>query len=483
MLLRKKRRNSNEIDRLNLEILDICSGLFAMGTTGSGKTSVLRLLMQSIVDYPYQRHYRGPVKSVAGLWCTVKEDECENALSVLGKTKMRDRVKHLVPGEFTYNFVAYELNNKKGGNPASLARLLEKLNKQLNNASDGGKNETFWSALFFDYMHYAIWIAWLAHRDKVTIEHIHDVISTCPTSLEESNSESFHASACWEMLQLADKNVNGDAEDRALLKAGEFFLFKQSTLGESARGAGIQMCSSVLSPFLISPLYETVVAEKSTFVPEMALEDYWCIIDAPILVHKQGGMLFQSLVTMMVQEAALRRSNPQTICAIVRDEIQFLIADIEHESMVQSVCRSSMLAHISAAQNIPLLQSASGGDARAETLVRALLANYRVKFLLANICDVTNRLFSDSQGEFKDKFYSISEGHSKPDDFLGTVLGMKPLQFSMSEHLHKRLPPEKFLSLRRGGQAFNYLIDAYLMIGGHTFSNGLPFTKVTFSQR
>ncbi|MEZ6098152.1 MAG: hypothetical protein R3E01_04200 [Pirellulaceae bacterium] len=471
------------MDRFGLELEDVCSGIFAFGTTGSGKTSVLRLLMDDIVNTPFQRHYRGPVQAVAGLWCCVKKDEADNALAVLGHTGMRDRVQHLVPGHFTFNFVSYLLNEQEGGNPAALARLLEKLNKQLNNASQGGNNEQFWAALFFDYLHYGIWVAWLAYRNDVSLEHIYDVITSCPTSLDHANSEQFKASPCWRTLQLADKNVRSDAEDRALFKAGEFFLFRQSVLGDAARGAGLQMASSVLSPFLISPIYETVCANTSSFRPEMALRDYWCIIDAPILVHKQGGMLFSSLLTMLVQDAALRRSNPDTICAIVRDEVQFLVADIEHESMVQSVCRSSMLAHISAAQNIPLLQAASGGDHRAETLVRALLANYRTKLLLANICDATNRMCSDMQGEFKDKFFSISEGPKDPNDLLGSILGMKPLQMSMSEQLHKRLPPENFLTLRRGGQAFNYLIDAYLMIGGHTFADGLPFKKVTFSQR
>ena len=142
-----------------------------------------------------------------------------------------------------------------------------------------------------------------------------------------------------------------------------------------------------------------------------------------------------------------------------------------------------MLAHVSAAQNIPLLQAASGGDLRGETLVRALLANYRTKLLLANICDTTNRHFSEMFGEFKDQFVSLSENHQEPDDFLGKMLSAKPFQFSTSQQMHPRLPPHKFLTLRRGGPKFNYLIDGYLTVGGHTFDNGLPFKQVTFSQR
>ena len=482
MFLRKKRRYASELDRIGLSIMDICSGVFAVGTIGSGKTSVLAVLLKSVLNFTDEATTSSQAKRVTCLWCCVKGDEADHAEEVIKSTVMADSLMRLVPGHFTFNFVAAELT-REGGSPASLTRLLERLNTMLKNSSQGGSNEDFWKSLFFDYMHYAIWIAWLAHRDKITVEHIHDVIATSPTSPEDAGSANFYASPCWQMLKLADKNISSEAEDRALYKAGEFFLAKQVVLGEAARGAGIQQCSSVLSPFLIAPLYETVCAEKSSFQVDMVLNDHCVILDFPILVHQQGGMLFQSLVTMMVQEAALRRRHPDTICVIVRDEFQYLAADMEFESMVQSVCRSHLLAHISASQNIPLLQAASGGDQRGETLTRALLANYRTKLILANICDTTNRLFSEMFGQFKDQFLSLNESNAEPDDFMGKVFGAKPFSLSMSEHLHHRLPPEKFLTLRRGGPQFNFLIDAYLTIGGHQFDNGLPFKRVTFSQR
>ncbi len=455
-----------------MDLLQICSGMFLLGTTGSGKTSVLRILMQAILNH-----------HVSCLWCCVKQDEADNAQAVIESTVMRDRLLRLRPGEFTFNFAAYELS-RTGGSPATLTRLFERLNKQLRNASSGGSNEEFWASLFFDYMHFAIWVAWLAHRDQVTVEHIHDVITSSPATTEEAKSEAFKHSPCWQMLQLADKNIANDGEDRALYKAGEFFLFKQTRLGENARGAGVQQCSSVLLPFLMSPLNETVCASQSSFTPDMPLNDYCCVLDFPILVYGQGGMLFQSLVTMLVQEAALRRQNPESICAIVRDEFQYLCADPEFETMVQSVARSQRLASIAAAQNIPLLYAAVGGDHRAETLIRSLLPNYTTKLLLANNCDTTNRLFSDMFGQFKDQFISLSESPKEdPKDFLSAVFGANPFQFSTSQQLHSRLPPESFLTLRRGGPPFDFLIDAYLTIGGHTFANGLPFKQVTFSQK
>lgn len=480
-LFGRPERSVSGLDRLGIELMDICSGLFLMGTTGSGKTTALRILLSWILSAAHLKEYRGDVKHVTMLGCCCKADEADNLLSVVAGTPMADRAQRLVPGEFTFNVAAYELM-RPGGSPATLTRLLEKLNTQLSNASQGGDNQSFWAGVFFDYMHFSSWIAWLAYRERVTLEHIYEVITTSPASLADAKSDGFKQTACWKALQLADKNVQSAAEDRALLRAGEFYLTKQTQLGDNARGAGIQQCSSVLLPFLSSPLYETVCAQTSSFTPE-TLNDYCCILDAPILVYQQSGMLFQTLVTMMVQEWALRRTNPDVICAVVRDEAQFLIADFEYESLVQSVARSSLLANISAAQNIPLLQAAAGGDHRGETLTRALLANYRTKILLANICDTTNRLFSEMFSQFKDNFVSISEGHHTPDDFIGAMLGAKPPQVSVSQHLYPRLPPEKFLTLRRGGEQNNYQVDGYLTMGGKTFAGGLPFKKVTFTQR
>ncbi|MCA9194633.1 MAG: hypothetical protein KDB03_22835 [Planctomycetales bacterium] len=469
---------------LDIDLLDLCAGLFILGTTGSGKSSALRILANWILNHPFHPAYAGLVKDICVLWCCCKVDEADAAERVIAATAKRDYLVRLRPAEFAFNFVVYELT-REGGSPASLARLLDRLNTQLNNTSGtAGTNEKFWQGLLFDYLYAAIWVAWLAYGTECTIEHIHDIILTSPANEQQAKSPTFRErSACWQALMRADKNVKTAAEDRALFKAGEFFTVKATNLGDDCRGSGIQSVSSVLAPFLISPIYETVCSPSSKFTPDLLLTGMCCILDFPILIYGQSGMLFQSLVTMMLQEAVLRRKNPNSICLIVRDEFQYLCADPMFESQVASVGRSSLLTQISSTQNIPLLQLACGGDARAETFVHSMLANYRNKLLLANICDRTNRLFSEMFGDFKDQFVSISESHSQPDDPLGQMFSANPFQFSTSESLFPKLPAHQFLTLRRGGPQFNYLIDGYWTVGGQTFANGLPFKKITFSQK
>ena len=230
-------------------------------------------------------------------------------------------------------------------------------------------------------------------------------------------------------------------------------------------------------------MYETVCGE-STFTPDMPLSGHCVVLDAPVLTYQQSGILFQSLITMMVIEEALRQSNPDKITAIVRDEYQMLIGDPEFEAMALSVARSHGLAFIAATQNIPLLHSAMGGDAVAEQQMLALLANHNTQLILANRCSVTNSHFSQAFGSHREQFVTVNEGDpEEAENVYSLIFGSDNYRFSTSEQLVPRITPDDFLSLRRGGKPHNYLIDAFLTQGGQTYGDGCPFKLVTFSQR
>ncbi|MCA9217973.1 MAG: hypothetical protein KDB27_33110 [Planctomycetales bacterium] len=87
-------------------------------------------------------------------------------------------------------------------------------------------------------------------------------------------------------------------------------------------------------------------------------------------------------------------------------------------------------------------------------------------------------------GQERQQFVSLSENqHPEPEGMGGLLFGAKRFHFSTSEQMYHMVPPEKFLSLRRGGPENNFLIDSYMMMGGRTFENGRPYKLVTFSQR
>lgn len=465
------------LDKLGLTELDLCSHLFFTGQTGSGKTSLLRLILQA---------YLWRV-SPGAIHCCVKADEADWICKLVQSTHMRDRLIRFIPGVSTFNVAGYECSRRPGGTPASLTRLLLRLNDQLHRSTGNNNEQSFWRNLFFDYMHYAATVAWLAHGSKMTLEHIHQIITTCPTSPQDAASDSFEDTHCWKMLHIAEANVRTDGDIRALKRAAEFMLKTQPNLGSKARSAGVQECCSVLSVFMLSPFYESFCVAESTFVPELALNQYYVVLDAPILVHQDSGRLCQSLITMMTIDAALRQQVPNYFTLIIRDEYQLLVSDPLYETLAHSVARSHGLSFWSSVQNLPLLQSSFGGDMKAEQEMKGLLANYITKFVLANSCmDVTNKFFSTMFGEHKEQFHNYSEQSQQQQQSPGSVFdamfGPSGYQFGASESYAPRVPPDRFLHLRRGGPP-HYLIDAYMTQGGRVFAEtGLPYKLITVSQ-
>ena len=404
---------------------------------------------------------------------------------------MRDRYQRLVPGnpDFTFNFAQYELT-RTGGSPATLARLLKRLNDMLTRSKQ--RSESFWENLFFDFTLHGGAIAWLAKRDiqgnsvedRVTVEDILDVIVTSPLSQQHAASADFKKTPCWRMLKQAQQNVRNASEARWFDQAGKFWLRRQVLLGSKARGAAVQQCSSTLSPFLLEPLRSTVCAKKSTFTPDLPLKQRCFVVDAPISVHGVGGLLISNLIYMMVAEEASRVTNPQHYTAIFRDELGQLIADPEFDMNFQSTCRSQKVCCVSSVQSLPQLQSALGGDAQSESYMKGLLANYVSRFLLANNCPETNQFWSDSLGEHRDQFVSTSEQQPhEAQDFLEATFGTRRFSYSTSEQLTHILPPSRFQTLSRGGPDFGYCVSAYYTVGGRTFAGGLPYRLIQLMQR
>ena len=465
---RRKRKSALSMLGLN-DLIALCSHIFLIGGSGSGKTSTIKILMADVIN-----------RGVGCVWGCVKNDEAANAISVIRSTSMRNRLIHLVPGKFCFNFLSYELN-RVGGTPDSAARLLKRLNDQMMRTS-GKQSESFWENLFYQFLHYSIVVCHLAHRENITIEHVYRLINSTPSSIARIKSDEFRQSDCFQYLQVAQNQIRSESEKRLYQLAVTFLLEGQMELGSKARSAAVSQCNALLSPFLLSPMYETVCGQ-STFTPDIPLRGYCVVLDAPILTYQLAGILFQSLITQMVIEEALRNSNPKRITAIVRDEIQMLVSDAEFEAMALSVARSHGLAFIAATQNIPLLHSAMGGDSVAEQQMLALLANHNTQLIMANRCSVTNNHFSQAFGSHRQQFISVNEGEpDEPEDMFSLVFGNDNYRFSTSEQLVPRVTPDDFLSLRRGGKSHKYLIDAFLTQGGRTYGDGCPFEIVTFSQ-
>ncbi|MCA9178414.1 MAG: type IV secretion system DNA-binding domain-containing protein [Planctomycetales bacterium] len=465
-------RKRDTLTQLGMSSEGVCSHLFLVGGTGAGKTSVLRLLMRDILK-------RGS-QGVGVLWAAVKPDEFDNAERVAKAARCQDRLVRLTPGAFRYNFLAYELL-RPGGSAVTATKLLQDLNRQLRRS--GNEGDEFWANLFAKMSEYAIQACYLAKRGKVTIDDVYRLIMSSPATFEQLASEAFcQKSFCVQTLQAAEQAVQSPAEKRLLEQAANFFLFEAIQFGSKARGAAISQVSAVLSPFIQSPMYETVNCETSNFSPDLVLDGAIAVMDAPVLQHGDAGRFFQTLLTTQVTEAALRRPNPERMAVIVRDELQMLVADPTMEAMNLSVARSQRLAFVSGVQSLPTLQEAMGGN-QAEQALHSLLANYSTKLVFSNPCKATNAYFSEAWGQHREEFVSVSESKEEEElDLLNLLTGNDRLLFSLSEQMQPRCPIDAFSRLRRGGGR-QRLVDAFLSQAGRTYGNGhSPFTLITFKQ-
>ena len=54
---------------------------------------------------------------------------------------------------------------------------------------------------------------------------------------------------------------------------------------------------------------------------------------------------------------------------------------------------------------------------------------------------------------------------------------------SRSDQRRYLVEPARFTTLKRGGPAYGYQVEAIVYKGGHIFGDGLPYTLLTFNQR
>ena len=470
--LRFLAQNMPVLQQLGITPSVLTAGIFLVGATGSGKTSSIRILMRAIIEC----FLSGVVH------CAVKPDEAQNAEAIVAGTIMQDRCLRLTPGNFTFNFVRWELE-REGGAPGTLARLFMRLNEILNRAR-GDHEQSFWKNLYFDFLLFASIVAHFAYRDEVNVEHILECILGSPASVQELLTANYEQSnKTYLMLKRAEANLHNKEEAELLRQASEFFQKRVPRLGDKARTAGVQQCSSLLGPFTRSPFRQSFCCSDSTWTPDAPLNQYYTIVDAPVLVYQEAGRLMNNVIVQLTMEAALRRRNPHTYVTILRDEYQAL-CDPQFDVLAQSLARSQKLCCISAVQNLPLLQATFAGS-NAEQEMRGLLGNFATKFVLQNICDSTNRYFSELFGRRKQLFSSFSEKHSEQAEGLESAIwGHAGVHHSQSEQLDYNLPPQAFLDLRRGGPDHDYQIDCYQTSSGVIYpETGQSFRGITFSQR
>lgn len=465
-------RRRDTLDMLGISQADLCSHVLAIGGSGSGKTSVMKVLLVDVL-----RRY----KNTGSIVAAVKPDEMDNWRNIAQLAGVSNRLVRLAPKTFTYNFLAWECS-RPGGSPRTAAALLDDMNR-LSRRSSGSGDEQFWANLFSKTCMYAVTIGWLARREKVNVENIYKLIVSSPNSFQQIKDPKFRASSfCFQMLHEAESNLRNEKEKRQLTQATEFFLMEAVQLGTKTRGAATSQVCAVLGRFLEGDLYDIVCCDKSSFSPEDPQRGKLVVVDFPTMIHGEGGRFLIALILKQVTTCSLARVNPRNVVLVVRDEMPETVGDPSEEVSNYALARSTMTSFWSGVQSVPTLQEALGGH-QGEQAVHSIISNHATRLVLSTSCPVTAEMFSNAWGEFRDQFVSVSENKDYQENTLLDMLSNDRLLFSVSEHLVPRVPTDALLRLRRGSKTNNCLVDAYLSQAGRTYGrDASPVKLVTFKQ-
>ena len=164
------------------------------------------------------------------------------------------------------------------------------------------------------------------------------------------------------------------------------------------------------------------------------------------------------------------------------DEAHNFVSDFDAE--YQAVARSAGGCTVYLTQNRESYRRVLGNaDA-----VDSLLGNLQAKFLCQNSGD-TNEWAAKLLGERYINITSTNVGQARTED-IHAQGGNQTSGVTRSEQRRYFVEPARFTTLKRGGAAHNFQVQAIVYNGGHLFPTGvagkeemLPYKLITFNQR
>ncbi len=440
-MLTRRRAPGPSIGPVPLDTDALTRHLLFTGGTGSGKSHTMYRIIEALIR----------------LGCCIivacaKFTEAAQIRRICERAGALDRYHPITPdGPLRVNLADY-LMTMPGGSTAQATRFLMRLN-EISVRQDGSRgDEAYWANLFEQGTNCSLDLPRLAYGTG-TLKDAYDALATSPASREEINSDAYKASKCGQMLEAAsrlrkrefDAGTRDPRTERRYERVVDFFLRELATVGSKGRGAVLSMNSGLTGRLLVD--FHDLFCTETTLDFARAEREGWVMpIDAPVLTHDVAGKVVNAAFIMLFQMYALRRdastvSRPLIIC---RDEAaQFLIPDWDWN--VATVARSHMLSHIDAVQGLEVLESALGGDMKAEREAQAFASQHRTLIAFGNNEPKTNEYVSKLIGMERDFMMSAQPRPEQPkeisslDDVLGCAQG-----YGYSEQYQPIIRPEEF---------------------------------------
>ena len=464
---------------------DALTGVCVFGATGSGKTS-------------------GPAKHLAygylaagfgGLvLCAKKEERRQWEHWAAECDRTDDLVIIDASGQNRFNFMAWEASRPEagGGLTINIVNLLDEIATAISGGSGqtegGGGSNKFWEDALH-HMNTNLVDLPLFAEIPVSLPLLADIVASAPLNPEQASSDEWkEQSVCGKILKEADEATKkADAGTRDdFMRCQKYWEVEFPNLAEKTRSIISLTFSMLARPLVTRPLRELFSADTN-IKPEDTFGGKIIIVDLPVQEFRLVGRIANLAWKYCFQVAVLRRTPPTKPDAYLRpvflwaDEAQNFVTNFDAE--YQATARSAGGCTVYLTQN----RESYGRVLKNMNAVDSLLGNLQCKFFCQNTGQ-TNDWASFILGQRWVKITGTSAGQSRSDATPKNPDEQRSHNSGVNRSEQKKLfvEPAMFTTLKRGGPAHNFQVEAIVFNGGNLFYDGnlaLPFRLLTFNQR
>lgn len=455
---------------------DACEGTLIVGTTGSGKTSgsgasIARAFLE---------------RGFGGLILTAKADERQLWERYADQCGRRDQLCIIEPtGPFHLNFLDYEAHRpgKGAGLVENLVNLLYAVIEVHTRNEGNDSAQSFWESTGKQLLRNTLRVLVII-RGRIRLQDVIHFISESPNTPAKVENGSWKNTRCfgpWLLQALA--KAQGTPQERVIEEARRYWLEEFAALADKTRSCIIAGFTARQDGF-IEPILHDLFCTDTTLTPDMAAQGAIILIDLPVKEYGTVGLFTQMAWKYLFQLAIERRIDPNDDTRrpvfLWADEAQLFYS--ARDSLFQSTARSSRCATVYLTQNLPnfygVLGSSGGGG---HDKVNGFLSNLNTKIFHNNNNPTTNHWAAEMIG--KSIQYRFNSGssttHKNPWDFFPS----ETTSGGMSEQIDYEVQPNEFLTLLKGGNRNERIVEAYFLVSGTRFrATGKHYFKTTFTQ-
>jgi hypothetical protein len=441
-------------------VRDAFEGTVIFGANGSGKTSgsgetILRALMQ---------------KGFGGLVLSVKGDEWETCCKLAEETgRTADLIRFTLDprAQCCYNPLENETVTE---NAVRLLLTLVDMGAIGQRAKD---DDGYWKDELQKLLRHTVELL-LTTEGRIDLYAIEKVVTSTASTLAEVESKRWQGSSlCWSLLEKVRLETDGSFSMN-MERCRDYFLRQVPGLSDKTRSIIFSMTTGTLDTLLRDPIYSLLFG-RSKVTPQDAIQrGKIIVIDVPVLVEKEIGLLTNMIWKFCFQRAVNARKRGKDVF-LFGDEAQYFLTPAD--TTFQTSARSLRCASVYLTQNLPNLYKKLG-----EHDAMAILGVLKTRVLHQNACVVTNKWAAESIGQRLFQRATESTGTTTQGGSLFGSQGQSQ-STSVGRVYDYIVRPEKFKSLKTGGRENSRIVEAYIDHSGKKFTtNGKDYLRVEFRQ-